>query len=137
MSQKNESLEDIKTKVNNHLEKQQKILIQEHIKTKEFFEDLKQDSITNFEEVKENLQKHIQTTNSLTKNLQTHFQTQPFDFSAFSKVIFEYQAKQLEILSESTKSQTKKITDFQNKLVSYYNENQNRLKQEIKDSEKK
>lgn len=120
MSKENEILKDIQTKVNNHVEKQKKVWADDQVKAKAFFEDLKQEGITNFEHAKGNIQKHIQEVNSFTKNLQLHFQTQPFDLTAFSKVVSDYQAKQLEILAEAAKVQTQKLTEFQNKMVSYY-----------------
>mgnify|MGYP003606976097 CR=1 FL=1 len=129
MSQDNQFLKDVQKEVTSHVEKQKQLWTQEQEKAKVLFEELKQESIHNFESAKANVQKHIEEVNVFTKNLHNHFQSQPFDIKAFSKVVTDYQSKQLEIIAEAAREQAQKLAEFQNKLVSYYHNAQDKINQ--------
>lgn len=134
MNTNNKFFKDFQEKINSQVEQQKKIWAEDQLKAKSFFEDLKQDSVTNFQHAKDNIQKHIDEVNSFNHNLQEHFKNQPFDFQSFSNVISDYQKKQLEILSETANLQKQKLTNLQNKIISFYNDpkiNQNLKEKEV------
>lgn len=131
MSNDNQFLKDVQEKLNNQVENQKKLWNEEQAKAKTFFDDLRQESLNNFEQAKTNIQRHIDEVNTFGKNLQSHFQNQPFDFQSFSKVVSDYQAKQLEIISDAAKHQAQKLSEFHNKLISFYHDKQANLKKEI------
>ena len=129
MSQDNQFLKDVQKEVTSHVEKQKQLWAEEQEKAKELFEELKQESINNFESAKANVQRHIEEVNIFTQNLQTHFKNQPFDVKSFSKVVTDYQSKQLEIIADAAREQAQKLAEFQNRLVSYYHNAQDKITQ--------
>lgn len=131
MSNDNQFLKDVQEKLNNQVENQKKLWNEEQAKVKVFFEDLKQESLNNFEQARTNIQRHIDEVNNFGKNLQSHFQKQPFDFQSFSKVVSDYQTKQLEIISDAARHQAEKLGEFHNKLISFYHDKQNSFKKEM------
>lgn len=131
MDSENNNLDNIQQKINNQLENQKKLYEEEQNKAKALFDHLRQESINSFEQARHNIQRHIEEVNSFGKNLQSHFQSQPFDFTSFSKVVADYQTKQLEILSQATQKQTEKLTELQHKLSNFYQDKQTVVKSEM------
>lgn len=133
MSTNNQFFQDFQDKISSQLEQQQQLLLDEQLKAKSFFEELKEESVTNLQNAKDNVQKYLNELNSFNQNFQEHFKNQPFDFQSFSNVISNYQKKQLEILSETANLQKQKLTNLQNKILSFYNNSKNNsnLKEEV------
>lgn len=127
MSNDNQFLKDVQKEVSSHVEKQKQAWAEEQEKARVFFEELKQESVSNFESAKANVQKHIEEVNVFTKNLQSHFQNQPFDVKSFSKVVSDYQSKQLELISEAAREQAQKLAEYQSKFVSFYHNTQDKV----------
>lgn len=127
----NENLKKMQETFTSQVEKQKQLWEEEQNKAKALFDHLRQESIDNFEQARHNIQRHIEEVNSFGKNLQSHLQNQPFDFQSFSKVFSDYHSKQLELLSQATHKQAQKLSELQNKLVSFYEDKQTVVKNEI------
>lgn len=131
MENENPNLNKVQQTFNSQIENQKQLWEEEKNKAKELFEHLRQESINNFEQARHNIQRHIEEVNNFGTNLQSHLKNQPFDFQSFSKVFADYHTKQLELLSQATAQQTQKLSDFQNKLTTFYQDKQNVIKNEV------
>lgn len=131
MENSNEQLKKTQDILNSQIEHNKNLWEDEQTKAKELFEQLRQESINNFEQARNNIQSYIEEVNNFNKSFQTHLKNQPFDFQSLYNVMSDYHGKQLALLSQASHKQIQKISEFQNKLVDFYEDKQTVVNNEI------
>ena len=115
-------IQETQKQIQENIEKHQKNWLKEQEKAKKILDDLKNEGLKNFEHVKEHIQKHTEHLQDLGKDLHDQVKNKSFDFHSFSKSISDYQSKQLELVLDMTQKHTKRLSDLQNKVISFYHE---------------